>query len=398
MIRSPFRNTLLLFSFLSLVFFQANAQEKWYKGNLHTHSYWSDGDEFPEMIMEWYKNEGYDFIALSDHNTLQEGKKWKKIPKDSLYQAAFQEYLQQYGKDWVNYKEDSSGIKVKLKTLEEFRPLFEEKNKFMIFRAEEVTAYLKDKAVHMGAVNVQEAIQPREGNTIVELIQNNLNAIREQGERTGEPVLQHLNHPNFTYAITAEDIMQLDGERFFEVFNGHPYVNNYGDSIHSSTEAMWDRVNIAYLNAGKPIMYGLATDDSHNYHLFGSKFSNAGRGWVMVKAGKLNPHALIQSLEAGRFYSTTGVEMKSVSFKNNKLSMEIKTEQGVEYEIQFIAAGKNDLEAKVLKTVKGTKAEYQLSKDQLFVRAKVISTKPKKNPYRKGDVEVAWIQPVVFKQ
>ena len=35
---------------------------KWFKGNTHTHSYWSDGDDFPEMIMEWYKTHGYDFI------------------------------------------------------------------------------------------------------------------------------------------------------------------------------------------------------------------------------------------------------------------------------------------------------------------------------------------------
>jgi len=24
---------------------------QWYKGNLHTHSYWSDGDEFPEVTV-----------------------------------------------------------------------------------------------------------------------------------------------------------------------------------------------------------------------------------------------------------------------------------------------------------------------------------------------------------
>ncbi|HET8736162.1 MAG TPA: histidinol-phosphatase, partial [Pricia sp.] len=38
------------------------SQDKtWYKGNLHAHSYWSDGDEFPEMIMDGYKTAGYDF-------------------------------------------------------------------------------------------------------------------------------------------------------------------------------------------------------------------------------------------------------------------------------------------------------------------------------------------------
>lgn len=372
------------------------AQEKWYKGNLHTHSYWSDGDEFPEIIMEWYKNEGYDFVALSDHNIIAEGEKWKKIREDSLYQDAFRNYLEKYGEEWVNYRKDSAGLHVQLKTLEEFRPLFEENEKFMIFKAEEVTAYLEGKAVHMGAINVQEVIEPREGNTIVELIQNNLDAIMEQGKKSGEPVLQHLNHPNFTYAITAEDIIQIDGERFFEVFNGHPYVNNYGDSIHSSTEEMWDRVNIAYLEMGKPIMYGLATDDSHHYHKFGLTFSNAGRGWVMVRADKLHPHSIIKSMEAGSFYSTTGVVMESVSFSNNQLDLEIRSEEGIDYTIQFITAGKDEPRTSIVKTVTGTKASYRLQEDELFVRAKILSTKPKKNPYREGDVEVAWIQPYVL--
>ena len=51
----------------------SRSNRKWYKGNLHTHSYWSDGDEFPEMITDWYKSAGYHFMALSDHNILAEG-------------------------------------------------------------------------------------------------------------------------------------------------------------------------------------------------------------------------------------------------------------------------------------------------------------------------------------
>src|SRR4051812_44910849 len=45
-------------------------EKRWYKGNLHTHSLWSDGDDFPEMIADWYRARGYDFLALSDHNVL----------------------------------------------------------------------------------------------------------------------------------------------------------------------------------------------------------------------------------------------------------------------------------------------------------------------------------------
>ena len=40
----------------------------WYKGNLHTHSLWSDGDDFPDSIVARYKRMGYHFLALTDHN------------------------------------------------------------------------------------------------------------------------------------------------------------------------------------------------------------------------------------------------------------------------------------------------------------------------------------------
>ena len=52
----------------------------WQKGNLHAHSLWSDGDDFPEMIIQWYKDNNYQFLALSDHNTISEEKNyWYKI-------------------------------------------------------------------------------------------------------------------------------------------------------------------------------------------------------------------------------------------------------------------------------------------------------------------------------
>ena len=375
--------------------FSAKAQEtKWYKGNLHTHSYWSDGDEFPEMIMQWYKDHDYQFVALSDHNIIAEGIKAKIIPQDELYQKAFRDYIAKYGEDWTNYRETSKGIQVQLKTLEEFRPLFEESEKFMIFKAEEVTSYLDDKAVHMGAINIEKVIQPEKGETIVELIQNNLDAIKSHAEEIGRPVLQHLNHPNFTYAVTADDIKQLDGERFFEVFNGHPYVNNYGDSIHDSTEKMWDQVNIAYHAVGKPLLLGIATDDSHHYHKFGSQWSNAGRGWVEVRAKELTPSSIINAMEAGDFYASTGVELRDVNFENNQLYVQIKARKGINYEIQFIGVRENSMNSEILEKTESTEATFKLPEDILFVRAKIISDKLKENPYKEGDYEVAWTQPV----
>lgn len=390
----PYKISVLIL-ILSLSVSVKAQEQKWYKGNLHTHSYWSDGDEFPEMIMEWYKDHGYNFVALSDHNIVADVEKWKTIPKDSLYQTAFQEYLKEYGEDWVCYKTDSSGTQVLLKKLNEFRPRFEKAGEFMIFKAEEVTSYLNKKAVHMGAINIEHLIEPEEGETIVELLQNNLNAIKEYGEETGRTVLQHLNHPNFTYAITAEDIIQLKGERFFEVFNGHPHVNNYGDSLHPATEEMWDKINIAYLKANKPLIYGIATDDSHHYHKFGQKYSNAGRGWVTVKADTLTAEAIIQNMEKGNFYASTGVELKELETAGDKLKVSIRKEKGVSYKTQLIGVLKGKNESEILTEKKGAKVKFDLPENLLFVRAKIISDKLKKNPYRQGDYETAWIQAFV---
>jgi len=43
---------------------------KWYKGNLHTHTTNSDGELSPQEVANWYRNQGYDFLMLSDHNKL----------------------------------------------------------------------------------------------------------------------------------------------------------------------------------------------------------------------------------------------------------------------------------------------------------------------------------------
>ena len=57
----------------------APAEARWFKGNLHTHSLWSDGDDYPEMIADWYKRQGYHFLGISDHNVLQVGDRWLEL-------------------------------------------------------------------------------------------------------------------------------------------------------------------------------------------------------------------------------------------------------------------------------------------------------------------------------
>ncbi len=377
---------------LSLVGGYPAAAQQWYKGNLHTHSYWSDGDEFPEMIMEWYKGNGYQFIGLSDHNTFQAGEKWKKIQRSKLYEDGLKRYLEKYGQ-WVNYRVDSGRYSVRLKTLDQYRPLFEDAG-FLIIKSEEITSRFGEKHVHVNATNIQTMIGAQKGATIAEMMQNAVNAVIEQRKATGVPMFPHINHPNFFYSITVDDMIALKGEQFFEVYNGHPLVNNYGDSAHMGMEEMWDRINIAYTARKQALMFGLATDDSHNYHEFGKAFSNAGRGWVMVRSKALTPEALIAAMEAGDFYASTGVSLEDVRFANGQLDIRIQPETGVTYTIEFIGAGKGKKKSEVLKTVAGTTATFKVTGSHQFVRARITSSKLKPNPFQEGDHEMAWTQPV----
>jgi len=110
-------------------------------------------------------------------------------------------------------------------------------------------------------------------------MQNNTNALLAQRERTGQSMMIHLNHPNFHYGVTAEDLMKVVGENFFEVYNGHPGVNNNGNESYASTDRIWDIILTKRLAELKlPMMYGLATDDGHSYHKNSQPRERTGQG------------------------------------------------------------------------------------------------------------------------
>ena len=373
----------------------SSSTQHWYKGNLHTHSYWSDGDEFPEVIMAWYKSKGYQFVALSDHNTLAEGDFWKTISSDSIYQNAFKNYLDTFGRDWVNYQTDSvNQLQVKLKTFEEYRGRFEEPGTFLVIQSEEISDHFGNKPLHMNATNVQHKIEPQGGNSVAEVLQNNIDEVVKQREETGIPMIPHINHPNFGYAVSLDDMIKLRNERFFEVYNGHPLVHNSGDSTHIDTESMWDLINIEHAKNNRPLMYGLATDDSHHYHVHGRTWSNAGRGWIMVQADTLSPASLINAMEEGHFYASTGVTLKQYSNDEDHIAVEVNPEPEVTYTITFIGCkqGKNTVET--LATVQGNQANFEVTKDMLIVRCKIVSSKIQDNPSEDLLYQTAWTQPI----
>jgi hypothetical protein len=393
---------------------------QWFKGNLHTHSLWSDGNDFPEMIADWYRRQGYNFLALSDHNILSEGEKWidaeQAVKRSAI--GGLDRYRARFGDDWVETRTAGDKTEVRLKPLNEFRSLVEERGQYILIQSEEITDRFEKLPIHVNATNLRDMIKPQGGASVQETIRNNLLAVEQQSQRTGQPMLAHLNHPNFGYAVTAEDMAAVLEEKFFEVYNGHPGVHHHGDHHHAAVERLWDIANTIRLGemSARPL-FGLATDDSHNY--FGDRGASPGRGWVMVRAKHLTPESLIDAIKRGDFYASSGVALNDVRWtaESGVLEIDIQVVPGESYTTQFIGTlegydrtrepVKNDKGeplpvtyryssevGQVLSTVHGAKPRYQLTGKELYVRAVVSSDKAPINPALENQVKQAWTQPV----
>jgi hypothetical protein len=399
---------------------------RWFKGNTHTHSLWSDGNDFPDMISAWYKDHGYDFLGMSDHNTLNAGEKWvteaiiekKKI---ALGPKVLDKYRQKFGDEWVETRSNDKGeLEVRLKTLEEYRRKLEEPGKFLLVQAEEVSAGFGKAPLHINAVNLMEALQPKKDlQTLRETLRQNLQMIAEHAVKAGRPVMAHVNHPNFRWAMTADDLAHVVEDRFFEIYNGHPGIYYAGEAsrVDSEHERIWDIANtIRIAELKQPPLYGLGTDDSHNYH---GGSATPGRGWVMVRAARLDPNALVEAMQRGDFYASTGVTLDEVIFDKvaRTLKLKIQGRPGVKYRTEFrgtlktydravkeVDAPAEDPQPRrlqhgadigtVLASSEDLQPSYTLTGDELYVRAIVISDQLMENPAQPDHLQKAWTQPV----
>ncbi len=285
---------------------------QWFKGNTHTHTLESDGDSTPEEVATWYKEHGYDFLVLSDHNVLTDPASAAAVIDDD----------------------------------------------FILIPGEEVTSSFERRPVHINGLNINSLVVPRSAETMVDTIQGNIDAIREV---EGAP---HVNHPNFGWAFGAEELAQVEGDRLLEIYNGHPSVHNDGGGDSPGMEAVWDFL----LTRGKRI-YGIAVDDAHHFREIGRDRSNPGRGWVTVRAATLTPVDIVSALEEGNFYASTGVEIDDVTTAGRNLTIQIRQQGNFKHTTRFIGAG-----GRVLGQTGENPAVFELAGPEVYVRAVVTDS------------------------
>jgi hypothetical protein len=379
----------------ALFFASCQSQPRWYKGNLHTHTLWSDGNHFPEMVVDWYASRDYDFLALTEHNIVADHDKW--MANDLVVRRggrrALADYRKRFGTDWVEQREVDGKLEVRLKRLDEVRTRFEDHDSFLLIAAEEITSAFEGKPIHINATNVAERIPPQKGTDVRDVMRKTMQAVAAHEKQNDRNVLVHLNHPNFGWGVSAEDIAAVTEEHFFEVYNGHPSVNHKGDKTRPGTERLWDIANTTRIRDLKAhVLYGLGTDDSHNYH--NTSGSTPGRGWVMVRANELTASALIQAIENGDFYASSGVIIDQITRNDRALTIEIAAQGDATYVTEFIGTRRNSNRiGEVLLRVKGKRPSYTFKGDELFVRATVTSSLKADNPVFADQPRQAWVQP-----
>ena len=337
-----------------LIFQSCSTQnsKKWYKGNTHVHTVLcGHADSSPERVTRWYHDHGYNFLILSEHNIFIDPKE-VKMPE--------------------NKRED-----------------------FILIPGEEVTG---KRHVHTTAMNVNRLVDWRyTDKERWKIIQHQVDDIEAAGGVT------ILNHPNYHNALVPADVFPVDRLYMFELFNNLWEDRKFKDDdpLHPGEEVWWDRM----LSEGM-IMYGVGSDDAHKFRTFALKESNPGRGWVMVRSASLNPEAITAAMHNGDFYASSGVYLKEYEYKNNIISIEVDTEEtALEMTKPIVRQGKKiskgipgykieliGKKGKILETVFGTKARFNINNDSPYFRVKVSYYHKDKERGLEG--YYAWCQPV----
>jgi hypothetical protein len=221
----------------------------WLKGNLHTHTSQSDGDSTPQEVAAWYRDHGYGFLVITDHDKIT------RIPAPE-------------------------GL--------------------VLIDGEEVTDRLPKKPLHVNAIGLRDVVKPGGGDSPVDVLQRNVDAVRAAGG------IALVNHPNFGWAFGAEELLQLRGVTLLEIASGHPYVNTEGPPSH---EAMWDRL----LTAGRRVWGVAVDDSHHLKRPWDKDVALPGKAWVVVRTEKADAKSIVAALERGEFYASTGVELEEAS-------------------------------------------------------------------------------------
>ena len=238
--------------------------KKMLKGGLHCHTTRSDGAGTPEEVIRLHKDNGYDFLAITDHR---------------MY----------------NFRNFAPDTGITIIPGMEFDNIFYRDKGYRCFHTvcigpskEDGNPFEQDEIVRSvkGLANNQEEYQ-----AYLDDFHSKKN-------------LTFYCHPEWS-ATSARDFEKMRGDFAMEIWNsGCALVNDM-----DTDAAYWDEL----LGQGIKIL-GVATDDGHSMY-------QHCKGWVMVRAEN-NINSILSALEDGKFYSSCGPEIYDFYEEDGKVVVE----------------------------------------------------------------------------
>lgn len=228
---------------------------KMLKGGLHCHTTRSDGKGTPEEVIRMHEENGYDFLALTDHR-------------------------------FYNYENFAQGSAITIIPGMEFDAGFDNDYGFRCFHTvclgpdDDTNGFAQDERIESGKVKDQFDFQK-----YLDLFSAKNN-------------ITFYCHPEWS-STPARYFDKLVGEFAMEVWNS-------GCAIESESDynaPYWDEM----LGLGHKI-WGVAVDDGH-------KMYQHCNGWVMVNCEN-KVKSILSALKAGEFYSSCGPFIKDFYVEN----------------------------------------------------------------------------------
>lgn len=226
-----------------------------YRGNIHCHSTVSDGALPPQELVRRYKEHGWSFLALSEHNT------W------SDYGSSLD------SKDFITIPAMELSV---LWYKEEEGPALVKAHHIQLLADHGQGPYKHLETIDFPKLHGPDA-------DFVGLVQAVIDA--HKGMVIG------INHPSWSRVLDS-DLLPLSGFDFLEVYNNESETWSSNGLDCASFVKLLDNGHEAY---------AVAADDNHNMG-----FEDSFGGWIQVDADGLDSASILTAIKEGRFHSSTG--------------------------------------------------------------------------------------------
>lgn len=317
-----------------------DSTEKQLKGNIHMHTTRSDGKLSPEEAIGKYRDAGYDFVMMSDHEIYWDSDAYDT--DDFLVLGGTETSIlmnKQYNWPLNHYRRDLDNTR--------------NQHTYMHYNC------IKDYAIEdKGQYFKHDEHVPQMTDRGIDSWNEQVNIMRERGN------IVILNHPHWS-RLAPEMMLASQNITAFEVWNSGD-VNVCGGH---TDEEIWDYC----LTRGKK-MLAVAADDSHKYTI------DFHAGFTMVHCTEFSKAAICRAFKEGKFYASCGPIVHDMRIEDGILKMQFSPVRHVKV-VGYDPNGFNKLyeDGQLFDSL-----EWEINTNMLYFRVELIDENGNK----------AWMQPI----